>query len=142
MSFSSTCALGLLKMKCYGLLFGGVQPFPYKWGNLHLFLLFFLVYLKAENISLYFCFTAYFSELLFVLLVTIGDSTVFLPQETPAALFRFKNFIILNQTLCLNTNAVSVLFCKVWFSCEINHRNTMTETCLTLPSSKTTGRDW
>lgn len=98
-------------MKCYGLLFGVVQPFPYKWGNLHLFL-FFLVYLKTENISLYFCFTAYFSELLFVLLATIGDSTVFMPQETPAALFRFKNFIILNQTLCLNTDAVSVLFAK------------------------------
>lgn len=111
MSFYSTCALGLLKMKCYGLLFGGVQPFLYKWGNLHLFLFFFfLVYLKTENISFYFCFTAYFSELLFVLLATIGDSTVFLPQETPAALFRFKNFIILNQTLCLNTDAVSVLF--------------------------------
>ena len=75
-------------------------------------LFFFLVYLKTENISPYFCFTAYFSELLFVLLATIGNSTVFMPQETPAALFRFKNFIIQNQTLCLNTNKVSVLFAK------------------------------
>lgn len=77
-SFSSTCALGL----CYGLVFGVVQPFPYKWGNLNLSLfLFFWFIWKTENISLYFCFTACFSELLFVLLATIGDSTVFMPQK-------------------------------------------------------------
>lgn len=48
------------------------------WENSHLYFFFFLLvlHLKTENTSLYFCFTAYFSELLFVLLATIGESTV------------------------------------------------------------------
>lgn len=32
-----------------------------------------------------------------VICATIGDSTVFLPQETLVALLRFRTFIILNQ---------------------------------------------
>lgn len=126
-------------MRCYGLLFGVVQPFPYKWGNLHLFLFLFIFWFiwKTENISLYFCFTAYLSELLFVLLATIGSlqcschGKLQLPYSgypKPNPLSQYRG------SVCT--------FCKVWFSCEVNHKNTMTETCLTLPSSKTTGRDW
>lgn len=42
----------------------------------------FLVYLKIENISLYFYFLAYFSKLPFERLVTTGESTMLVSQKT------------------------------------------------------------
>lgn len=64
---------------------------PAQLGRIHVFSFLVLVYLKAENISLFFCccFTAYFSELLVVASNNRG-STMFIPQKTTADLLFFK----------------------------------------------------
>lgn len=59
-------------------------PFPRNWEKIRIFSVF-LVYWKTENTSFYFYFSAYFSKLSFVWLVTTGDSTVLMSQKTDSS---------------------------------------------------------
>jgi len=117
-----------------------------------------LVYLKIENISLYFYFLAYFSKLPFVGPATTGASTTFISQKTATALVGSSESYNPKpkHQLCLNTGTAGEgqmqsqhSLRRVWFYCEVNHMNRewrkkvfSRNRNLTLSSLKAIVRDW
>lgn len=79
-----TCTELTYRWSCCGLWFGVAFP-SHVTGRKFVSSQIFLVYWKTENTSFYFYFSAYFSKLSFVWLVTTGDATVLMSQKTDSS---------------------------------------------------------